>query len=128
MVVFGKRESETQIKCIRDRYCCIISDGDGGHFISQYDRRMTCRWERGCGSKVEVINLELNCVAMATVINNGFATMVEWDIGSVGRQWPCLCHWRLPSTGGQERISWLPFTMSGSLEIGDRSGLSAYFT
>ena len=86
MVVFGKRESETQIKCIRDGYCCIISDGDGRHIISQYDRRMTCRWERGCGSKVGVINLELNCVAMAIVVRHRFAAMVELDIGSVARQ------------------------------------------
>ena len=48
------------------------------------------------------INLELNCVAMAKSVKNCFAGMVEWDIGSVGRQWTWLCHWWLPSTGGRE--------------------------
>ena len=87
---------------IHNGYYCIINYDDGRHIISWSHGRMTGRWERGCGSNVGEINLELNRVAMASAVENCFARMVEWDIVSVGRQWPWLCLWWLPNTVGQE--------------------------
>ena len=50
----------------------------GGALVAHIgERRMSGRWESGCGPNQGGINLELNYMAMAMAVNNRFDRIVE---------------------------------------------------